>query len=184
MAEYLCLFPRHAKYDEYLKKGDVSLPNVSCCSYEDDTHYFSEDTSSWVVIDETTDASGNTIVSETTVNVDENGNTTINKVSTKTDPSGNEIGYETEYTDAEKNVNTQVVEIDESGNEVVTSYVIDTTNNTTTNGEDLSGGEGLDTGFVPFDGSNGFILDVAFHALYSEQPTKPLVPDPYDTTLF
>lgn len=88
----------------------------------------------------------------TTTNYDENG-TPTDKTSTSGDTSGNE--------------NTQNIEFDEHGNEVVTGYEIDTSNNPNS-GETVSN---LDTGMIVFDG-RGFHMHLKFRARLTDNSGK------------
>ena len=103
----------------------------------------------------TTDESGNTVVTTVTDNTDGSSSS----MAIKYDVEGNEIGHISEDTDTSGNVSTQTVEVNENGDEVVTSYSIDTTNNPNSK---MVIDDSVDTGFIPFDGSSDWELTFKF----------------------
>lgn len=103
----------------------------------------------------TTDESGNTVVTTVTDNTDGSSSS----MAIKYDVEGNEIGHISENTDTSGNVSTQTVEVNENGDEVVTSYSIDTTNNPNSK---MVIDDSVDTGFIPFDGSSDWELTFKF----------------------
>ena len=139
---------------------------------------------------------GSSESSSTTINYDENGNTTgstTNETTSNVDgsssssttnyaASGDPTDQQNVDTDTSGNINTQDVEYDSNGDPVVTGYSIDTSNNTTTGSESLSGNSGVNTHFIPFDGTNGFELIIKFRTVNTEQPNPPTVTDTEDTS--
>lgn len=122
---------------------------------------------------------GETTTTTTTVTENPDGTTTTSQTATTYDEEGNETGHVQTDTDVQGNVDTQTVVKDEDGNDVVTGYTIDTTNNPS-GSKDITG-TGVDTEFVPFDGSNGFELHIRFRSVKTEQPKPPIVVDTEDT---
>ena len=141
------------------------------------------------------DEQGTTVSNSTTVNYDENGDTTGSSANTTTNntdgsSSSTTTNYNAEGDPTDKqnqdidslgNQNTQDIVYNEDGDEVVTAYNIDTTNNPSGNGENIS--DGINTEFIPFDGTNGFELLFHFKAKYDDQPNPPIVPDTEDKNL-
>jgi hypothetical protein len=116
-------------------------------------------------------------------------NTTINNVdgsststTTNYDASGNPIDTVNESTDTSGNVDTQNIEYDENGDPTVTGYTIDTSANP--DGEKDITGDGVNTGFYPFDGGDGFELHIRFRSVKTEQPNPPIVVDTEDTSSY
>ena len=104
------------------------------------------------------DASGNvTSTSETATTTNVNGSS--NSTTTTYDVNGTPISGSTNTVDTSGNSNTQEVAYDSQGNTVVTAYTIDTSAN-------QNGGETIDdsieTGFIPFDGSSDWELNMTF----------------------
>ena len=153
----------------------------------------SETTSTTSAPDPTT---GSTTSTSTTINYDENGNstgssdnTTVNNTdgsSSSTTTNYNSDGDPTSQVnneiDTSRNSNTQNIEYDDNGDPVVTGYSIDTSNNTTTGKESLGGNSGVNTHFIPFDGTNGFELVIKFRTVKTEQPNPPTVTDTEDNS--
>lgn len=127
--------------------------------------------------------SGASAETETTVVVDESGNTTVTtttensdgsstSTSTHYDEDGNETGHENESTDTSGNVSTQTVVKDEQGNDIVTGYVIDTTDNP---GGGMPISDGVDTGMLVFDGHD-WTATLKVKVLFSNvKTTSPLI---------
>lgn len=160
----------------------------------------------------TTDESGNTTTTTTTVITNEDGSSSSQSTSINYDALGNEIGSSENETvvnadgssesttinydengdptsqvneniDTLGNEDTKNIEYNESGEPVVVSYTIDTSNNQTTGTQPISGGTGgVDTDFIPFDGSNGFEMIIKFKAIQENQPNPPVVVDTEDTS--
>ena len=136
---------------------------------------------------------GSSTSSSTTTNYDENGDVTgsttnttnvasdgsSNSSTTNYDENGDPTDTENVLTDVEGNVDTQDIVYDENGDPTVTAYTIDTTNNPD-GGKDITG-DGVNTGFYPFDGSDGFELHIRFRSVKTEQPNPPIVTDTEDT---
>lgn len=158
------------------KSGASSSTSTETTENEDGT----TTTTTTTVVDNGDGSSTSTSESTT---YDENGNvagsssneTTNNadgsseSVTTNYDANGNETGHETQNTDTSNNVSTQVVEKDENGNDVVTEYTIDTSGNQSGQGMGNDGEGGVDTQFIPFDGSSAWQLDITAYFKYSEQ---------------
>lgn len=122
---------------------------------------------------------GETTTTTTTVTENPDGTTTTSQTATTYDEEGNETGHVQTDTDVQGNVDTQTVVKDEDGNDVVTGYTIDTTNNPS-GSKDITG-DGVNTGFYPFDGGEGFEMHIRFRSVKTEQPNPPLVADTEDT---
>jgi hypothetical protein len=133
------------------------------------------ETTSETTVDPST---GETTTTVTTVTENSDGTTTTSQTATTFDEEGNETGHVQTDTDAQGNVDTQTVVKDEDGNDVVTGYTIDTTENPD-GGRDITG-DGVNTGFYPFDGGEGFELHIRFRSVKTEQPNPPLVTDTED----
>lgn len=151
-------------------------------------------TSTVTETENTSNSDGSSTSNSVTVNYNASGDVTSSNESTNTtnsdgsynasstnyNASGDPVDT-TNYTgDTEGNVDTQDVIYNESGTPVVTGYSIDTSNSTT-NSKDITG-DGVNTEFVPFDGSGeGFICHIRFRTVKTEQPNPPLVVDTEDT---
>lgn len=132
-----------------------------------------------------------TTISQTT-NYDENGDTTgsntseitnntdgsYTSTSTNYDANGDPTDTTNQDRDVEGNIDTQDIEYDSNGNATVTGYTIDTSGNP--NGTKDITGDGVNTEFVPFDGSDGFELHIRFYSRKQDQPNPPLVEDTED----
>ena len=135
---------------------------------------------------------GSSTSSSSTTNYDENGNITGSSTnetvnnsdgsSTSTTTNYDENGNPTDATnvsgDVEGNVDTQEIEYDSNGDPVVTAYTIDTSGNPS-GSKDITG-NGVNTGFYPFDGGDGFEMHIRFRSVKTEQPKPPLVEDTED----
>jgi len=153
----------------------------------------------------TTSSDGSSSQNETIVNTDgsstsqtttQNADGTSQQSQTDTAADGSSTNTTTNYnengdptsgsnntTDVEGNSNTQEVEYDENGDPTVTGYTIDTTGNTSSNGEEVNGGDGINTEFVPFQFANdGFILHFRFETTAAMQPRPPVVADTEDNS--
>jgi hypothetical protein len=165
--------------------------------------YYLQGTTSSSYTETTIDESGNTIITNTTVitnqdgssismsdTYDENGNlASENHTEVNSDGSyhsetnnynenGDLTTGESQSGDTSGNVNTQSVAYDSGGNPTVTGFTINTDNNPS--GGSVMYGDGVNTEFRPFDGSNGFIIHMYFRSKRSEQPNPPIVPDTED----
>jgi hypothetical protein len=146
------------------------------------------DVSQTVETTTTDDGEGNTTSNSTTTNADGSSTTnqTVNNAdgsstssTTNYDTEGNPTDTENVLTDTIGNVDTQTIDYDENGDPTVTSYTIDTTES---NGEGKNiTGDGVDTEFYPFDGSEGFEMHIRFRSVKTEQPNPPIVTDTEDT---
>lgn len=141
------------------------------------------------------DGSSTTIITDITESQDGSG--TLNSIITNYDELGDLESYttqtritnsDTSYTgtsisynedgdptdkiniagDTSGNVNTQNIVYDENGNEIVTRYNIDTSNNP--NGTKNYNQDGVDTEYYAFDLTHGFILDFDFVIDFTNQP--------------
>ena len=142
------------------------------------------------------DENGTVISETTTTNYDENGDISGSSENTTTsNEDGSSSSTTTNYNsdgdptsqvnndiDTSGNSNTQNIEYDSNGDPVVTGYSIDTSNNTTTGSESLGGNSGVNTHFIPFDGTNGFELIIKFRTVNTEQPNPPTVTDTEDNS--
>lgn len=141
------------------------------------------------------DPNTGSVTSQTeTINYDSNGDLTGSQTNqtvsntdgsstsstTNYDVSGNPIDRTNIGTDSTGNVNTQNIEYDEQGNQTVTGYTIDTE---ASEGEGKKiEGNGINTEFVPFKfASDGFVLNIVFKTIASEQPNPPITPDTEDS---
>lgn len=122
---------------------------------------------------------GETTTTTTTVTENPDGTTTTSQTATTYDEEGNETGHVQTDTDVQGNVDTQTVVKDENGNDVVTGYTIDTTNNPS-GSRDITG-TGVNTEFTPFTAGNGFECHIVFRTVKTEQPNPPLVVDTEDS---
>lgn len=136
----------------------VENEDGSSTSQSQTTHY-----------DENGDTTGSSTSSSST-NADGSGSSTT----TNYDASGDPTDTTNVDTDTVGNVDTQNIEYDEQGNETVVGYDINTENSEGT-GKEMSG-DGVNTEFVPFDGS-GFICHIRFKSLLADQVIPPVVED-------
>ena len=123
--------------------------------------------------DENGDTTGST-TNETNVNSDGSSQSTT----TNYDSSGDPTDTTNVNTDTTGNVDTQNIEYDEQGNQTVVGYDINTEASEGT-GKEMAG-DGVNTEFVPFDGS-GFICHIRFKSLLEDQVIPPVVEDIDDT---
>lgn len=143
------------------KDGTTSTITTTIVDNGDGT---STSTSNSTIYDENGSVLGST--NNETVN---NADGSSESITTKYDANGNETGHETQNVDTSNNISTQVVEKDANGNDIVTKYTIDTTGNVSGNGMGNEGDGGVDTQFIPFDGSSAWQLDITAYFKYSEQ---------------
>ena len=113
-----------------------------------------------------TDESGNTITTVIITTDNDDGSYESNSVSYNDE--GEPINGVNESGDTNGNVNTQTVVYDDEGNQVVTGYEIDTSNNP--EGIKTYNGDGVNTEYYAFDLTNGFVVDYNFVIDYSKQP--------------
>lgn len=146
----------HAKYNSLNDERIITVTYKSGTSQETQTTTNEDGTITETNI--TTNEDGSS--TSNSITTDENGNITGESTkttnsdgsSTEVQISYNEDGTQTQNTtnvDTSGNSSTQTKDIDENGNEVVTGYTIDTTNN-----EDggLEINDGVDTGVIAFSG--------------------------------
>ena len=140
------------------------------------------------------DENGSITTTGTTVNYDSNGDVTGSQSSeitenqdgsssstiTNYDSNGDPTDTTNNTIDTDGNSNTQDIEYDNNGDPIVTGYTIDTSGNTSGTGEAITG-EGVETGFYPFDGSTGFEMHIRFYSRKQDQPNPPIVTDTEDT---
>lgn len=107
---------------------------------------------------------GDTTIEKTTK--EEEGTITINTVFI--DETGDITGKENQVQDPDGNQQTQTIEVNENGEEVVTSYTIDTSENP--DGSKTFNGDGVNTEYYAFDVTHGFILDLNFTIDFANQP--------------
>jgi len=124
----------------------------------------SETTTETVVDQET----GETTTTTTTITENQDGTTSSSSVSITYNDEGEPLERTNTEVDTSGNVNTQEIEYDESGNEFITGYNIDTSNNP--NGSKNYNNDGLNTEFYALDVTQGFILDIHFTIDFTQQP--------------
>ena len=126
---------------------------------------------------------GSTSTSSTTTFYDGNGasmgtrsasrtdNSDGSSTSTATDynASGDPTGTVNESVDSSGNASTQNIGYDEGGNQVVTGYSIDTSDNPS--GEKLFNQDGVNTQFYGFDSVEGFTMSLHFTIDFTDQPS-------------
>ena len=136
---------------------------------------------------------GSVTSNSTTTNYDENGDTTGSSTNTTVentdgsstssttnyDAEGDPTDQTNQATDTQGNVDTQDVVFDDQGDPTVVGYTIDTSNNPEGT-KDITG-DGVNTEFIPFDGTNGFEIHIKFKSRKQDQPNPPLVVDTEDT---
>lgn len=123
----------------------------------------------------TNNADGTSSESETNVAADGSSTNTTTNYNENGDPTSGSNNS----TDVQGNSNTQEVTYDENGNTTVTAYTIDTSGNESGTGEEITG-DGVNTEFVPFDGSSGFEMHIRFYSRKQDQPNPPIVEDTED----
>ena len=147
--------------------GYVSTTNSETTTNTDGSYTSNSSTTNQDGSSSTVNSVGNADGSSEThgMNYDSNGDPT-DGYNNEIDTSGNSSTQDVEYI---------------NGDPVVTGYNIDTSSNP--DGEKEITGTGVDTEFLPFNGSGGagFTLHIAFHTVKTEQPNPPLVVDTEDT---
>lgn len=129
------------------------------------------------IIEARTNESGETTCIETKEIVNSDGSSNSEQINYNS--SGDPTNKISTSGDTEGNVNTQSVEFNEQGDEIVVGYEIDTTGSGGEGKEIM--GDGVNTEFVPFaDNDCGFICHMKFRTVMSEQPRPPLVEDTED----
>jgi len=152
------------------QEGNTTTTTTTTTTNEDGS---SESTSTSITYDENGDVTGSS-ENNTTVNAD--GSSTSSTVNY--DENGDPTDGENQWTDTSGNVDTQDITYDENGVPTVIGYNIDTSGNPE-GSKDITG-DGVNTGFYPFDGGEGFELHIKFRSVKTEQPNPPLVVDTED----
>ena len=114
------------------------------------------------------DESGNTTTTTTTTTTNNDGTETTQSTSITYNSNGEPVEKVNEDIDTSGNVITQDIEFDEDGNEVVTGYSIDTSDNP--DGTKTFNGDGVNTEYYAFDMTRGFIIDFNFTINFNQQP--------------
>ena len=100
------------------------------------------------------------------------GNGTVVTTTIVYDDNGHPVSEAIVREDTNGNVSTQQIGYDENGVPQVTGYLIDTSTNT--QGGMDSENNGIDTGFVPFDGlAKSWEMNIKAYFKQTEQPTYP-----------
>ena len=125
--------------------------------------------------DENGDVTGSTTGS-TSVNADGSSSSQTTNFNASGDPTDQQnVGVDTTG-----NVNTQDVEFDANGDPTVVGYEINTSASEG-EGKEIEG-NGINTEFVPFKfASEGFVINIVFKTIASEQPNPPITPDTEDS---
>lgn len=132
----------------------------------------------------TTNGDGSTSTTTTTTTVDSNGDPVgSTETNTETNTDGSSQTTTTNYNangdpesqinntvDTDGNSSTQNIIYDDQGNETVTGYTIDTTNNP--DGEKNFNLTGVNTDYYAFDLTHGFVLDYHFTIDFANQPAS------------
>ena len=118
-----------------------------------------------IVVDQET---GETTTTTTTVTDNQDGTSTTTTTTIVYNQEGEPQEKTNEEIDVNGNVNTQNIEYDEDGNEVITGYDIDTSGNP--NGSKNYNGDGVNTEFYALDVTQGFIMDIHFTIDFTQQP--------------
>ena len=140
--------------------GEITTTTTTTTENQDGSSQVSTES---VYYDENGDVMGSS-TNETTNNTDgSSSSTTINY-----DENGDPTDKTNENTDTSGNVNTQNIEYDENGQEVVTGYDIDTSNNP--NGAKNYNNDGVNTEFYALDVTQGCIMDIHFTIDFTNQP--------------
>lgn len=151
--------------------GTSSQSNSTLIENEDGSSSSNSQTTHY---DENGDTTGST-----TNNTEVNSDGSSQSSTTNYDSSGDPTDTTNVGTDTTGNVDTQNIEYDEEGNQTVVGYDINT-ENSGGEGKEMSG-DGVNTEFVPFDGS-GFICHMKFKTLLEDQVIPPVVEDIDDSS--
>jgi hypothetical protein len=130
--------------------------------------YKSGSTSETTTEYETDPETGEITATTTTVTENEDGTSTSAITTIVYDEEGNPEEMTNQNVDVSGNVNTQNIEYDESGNEVVTGYDIDTSGNP--EGSKNYNHDGVNTEFYALDVTEGFTMDIHFTIDFDQQP--------------
>ena len=115
----------------------------------------------------TNDSNGNPIGSSET-EVDINADGSSSSTTTNYNADGDPESQINNTIDTDGNSSTQTIIYDDEGNETVTGYTIDTTENP--DGEKTFNGDGVNTEYYAFDLTHGFVLDYNFTIDFAHQP--------------
>lgn len=119
----------------------------------------------------TTNYNSNGVITGSTENERiDNSDGSYSSSTTNYDSSGNPTDKTNEDIDVSGNINTQDIEYDEYGTEIVTGYTIDTSNNQ--NGSKSYNLDGVDTEYYAFDVTHGFVLNFHFTIDFNNQPAN------------
>ena len=111
---------------------------------------------------------GEITATTTTVTENEDGTSTSAITTIVYDEEWNPEEKTNQNVDVSGNVNTQNIEYDENGNEVVTGYDIDTSGNP--EGSKNYNHDGVNTEFYALDVTEGFTMDIHFTIDFDQQP--------------
>lgn len=111
-------------------------------------------------------ATGETITTTTTTTENEDGSS--ESITTSYNEEGSPISTVNNITDTSGNVSTQDIIYNDNGEEVVTGYTIDTSDNP--DGTKTFNGDGINTEYYAFDVTHGFVIDFNFTINFSQQP--------------
>jgi len=154
--------------------GSTTATSVSNTTNSDGSTAYTETTTetqqdgSSTTISNTTNSDGTT--SDTEISVAADGSSTSQ--TTNYDVNGDPTTGSNNTTDVLGNSNTQEIEYDSEGNTTVTNFTIDTTNNTSGNGEQFDGNTKVDTDYYPFDATQAFECMIHFK-LDNRMPPQP-----------
>ena len=116
-----------------------------------------------VIVDPST---GEIITTTTTTTENEDGSS--ESITTSYSENGSPISAVNNITDTSGNVSTQDIIYNDNGEEVVTGYTIDTSDNP--DGTKTFNGDGINTEYYAFDVTHGFVIDFNFTIDFSQQP--------------
>lgn len=153
--------------------GVTTATSVSNTTNSDGSTAYTETTTetqqdgSSTTISNTTNSDGTT--SDTEISVAADGSSTSQ--TTNYDVNGDPTTGSNNTTDVLGNSNTQEVEYDSEGNTTVTSYTIDTTENTSGDGETFTR-ESIDTEYYAFDTTHAFECVIHFKFEFSKNTSE------------
>lgn len=140
--------------------GEVTTTTTTTTTNEDG----STSTTTTII---TNDSDGNPIGSSET-EVDINADGSSSSTTTNYNADGDPESQINNTIDTDGNSSTQTIIYDDEGNETVTGYTIDTTENP--DGEKTFNGDGVNTEYYAFDLTHGFVLDYNFTIDFAHQP--------------
>ena len=144
-----------ASYNSFTTEHNMSVTYKSGSTSETTTE---------TVIDE----GGNTTTTTTTVTTNSDGTESSQSTSITYNLDGEPIEKVNEEVDTSGNVSTQDIEFDESGNEIVVGYTIDTSDNP--DGNKTFNADGINTDYYAFDMTHGFELLINFKLSQTQPP--------------